>query len=52
LALLGVIMLVTTRVPFLWVAYLLAAAGFVLIARGLISVFLILRQGTTYTPRT
>jgi hypothetical protein len=52
LALLGVIMLVTSRVPFLWVAYLLSAAGFVLIVRGLISVFLILRQSSTYTSRT
>jgi hypothetical protein len=52
LALLGVIMLVITRARFQSVVYLLAAAGFVLIARGLVSIFLILRQGTTYTTRT
>jgi hypothetical protein len=44
LMLLGVIMLILTRVPFLWVAYLLAAAGVVLIARGLLAIILILRQ--------
>jgi hypothetical protein len=44
LLLLGVIMLIITRVPFLWVVYLLAAAGIVLIARGLLAMILILRQ--------
>jgi hypothetical protein len=45
LILLGAIMLVIVRVPFLWVVYLLAAAGVVLMARGFLAVILILRQG-------
>jgi hypothetical protein len=43
LALLGVLMLVITRVPFLWVGPMLAACGGLLILRGIISAFLILR---------
>ena len=44
LLLLGVIMLIITHVPFLWVVYLLAAAGVVLIIRGQLAMILILRQ--------
>jgi len=44
LVFLGAIMLLMTRAPFLWIVYLLAAAGFVLIARGAIAVLLILRS--------
>jgi hypothetical protein len=44
LMLLGIIMLSMMRVPFIWVAKLLALAGFVLIARGLANVLLIFRQ--------
>jgi hypothetical protein len=44
LFLLGAIMLIVTRVPFLWVVYFLAAAGLVLILRGIIAIVLILRQ--------
>jgi hypothetical protein len=43
LALLGVVMLAISRVPFQWVGPLLAIAGFVLIIRGLIGSVLILR---------
>jgi hypothetical protein len=43
LTLLGVIMLVITRVPFLWVGNLFAIAGLVLILRGLAGTVLILR---------
>jgi|HubBroStandDraft_6_1064221.scaffolds.fasta_scaffold00332_4 hypothetical protein len=44
LVLLGVIMLSMMRVPFLWVSKLLVVAGFVLVARGLAGMLLILRQ--------
>jgi len=44
LLLLGVIMLVATRVPFLWLGKLLAIAGVVLILRGILGALLILRQ--------
>jgi hypothetical protein len=44
LVLLGVVMLVMTRVPFLWVAKLLAFAGLILVVRGVLGSFLILRQ--------
>lgn len=44
LLLLGVIMLVITRVSFLWVGRLLALAGLVLLVRGALGCVLILRQ--------
>jgi hypothetical protein len=44
LALLGVIMLAISRVPFLWVGKLLAAGGLVLLIRGMVGSFLILKQ--------
>ena len=44
LLLLGLIMLVITRVPFLWVGRLLALAGVVLLVRGALGCFLILKQ--------
>jgi len=44
LVLLGALMLAVTRVPYLWVGKLLAAAGLVLIIRGLLGSILILRQ--------
>ena len=44
LLLLGVIMLVITRVPFLWVGRLLALAGFILLIRGALGCLLILKQ--------
>ena len=44
LVLLGALMLAVTRVPFLMVGKLLAAAGLVLIVRGLLGAVLILRQ--------
>jgi hypothetical protein len=44
LLLLGVILLAISRVPFLWVGRLLAAAGLVLLLRGIAGMFLILRQ--------
>jgi hypothetical protein len=44
LVLLGLIMLSMMRVPFLWVGTLLVVAGFVLVARGLAGMLLILRQ--------
>jgi hypothetical protein len=44
LVLLGLIMLSMVRVPFLWVGTLLVVAGFVLVARGIASLLLILRQ--------
>ena len=44
LVLLGLIMLAITRVPFLWVGKLLALAGVVLLLRGVLGSFLILRQ--------
>jgi hypothetical protein len=43
LALLGVLMLVITRVPFAWVGPMLAAGGVVLALRGIIGSALILR---------
>ena len=43
LALLGVLMLVISRVPFLWVAPMLAAGGGFLALRGMIATFLIFR---------
>jgi hypothetical protein len=44
LVLLGVVMLAITRVPFDWVVKLLAAAGMILLVRGVIGSLLILRQ--------
>ncbi|HXC48021.1 MAG TPA: hypothetical protein VNU20_07000 [Candidatus Sulfotelmatobacter sp.] len=44
LVLLGVVMLAISRVPFDWVVKLLAAAGVVLVARGILGSLLILRQ--------
>jgi hypothetical protein len=43
LGLLGVLMLVISRVPFLWVGPMLAAGGGLLVLRGLIAALLILR---------
>src|SRR5712664_1339773 len=43
LALLGVLMLLITRVPFLWVGPMLAVGGGLLILRGMIATFVILR---------
>jgi hypothetical protein len=43
LALLGVLMLVISRVPFLWVGPMLAAGGGLLVLRGVIAAFLIFR---------
>ena len=43
LTLLGVVMLAIARVPFLWVGRLLAVAGGLLVLRGLMGSFLILR---------
>jgi hypothetical protein len=40
---LGIVMLVISRVPFLWVGRLFAVAGLLLILRGLIGSFLVLR---------
>ena len=44
LVLLGILMLSMMRVPFIWVAKLLALAGLLLIARGLASIVLIFRH--------
>lgn len=44
LLLLGVIMLIITRVPFPWVGRLLALAGMVLLVRGALGCLLILKQ--------
>ena len=44
LVLLGVVMLSISRVPFDWVVKLLAAAGVILLARGILGSLLILRQ--------
>ena len=44
LALLGVLMLAISRVPFLWVSPMLAAAGGLLVLRGIIGSALIFRQ--------
>jgi hypothetical protein len=43
LTLLGIVMLAISRVPFLWVGRLFALAGLLLILRGLIASFLVLR---------
>jgi hypothetical protein len=43
LMLLGIIMLAITRAPFIWVGKLFAAAGLVLVLRGLVGSVLILR---------
>jgi hypothetical protein len=43
LALLGILMLVISRVPFLWVAPMLAAGGGMLVLRGAMASYLILR---------
>jgi hypothetical protein len=43
LALLGVVMLVISRAPFLWVGPMLAAGGGLLVLRGIIEAFLIFR---------
>src|SRR5258708_21857228 len=43
LALLGVLMLLISRVPFLWVGPMLAAGGRLLVLRGVIASFLIFR---------
>jgi hypothetical protein len=43
LALLGALMLVISRVPFLWVGPMLTAGGGLLVMRGMIAAFLILR---------
>jgi hypothetical protein len=43
LALLGLLMLVISRVPFLWVGPLLAAGGAVLVLRGIIGSVLVFR---------
>jgi hypothetical protein len=43
LTLLGVVMVVISRVPFLWVGKLVAVGGLLLMLRGLIGSFLILR---------
>ena len=44
LVLLGGIMLLVTRVPFPWVGKLIIVAGVILIARGIVGSFLVLRQ--------
>ena len=44
LVLLGVVMLAISRVPFDWVVKLLALAGVILVARGILGSLLILRQ--------
>jgi hypothetical protein len=44
LVLLGAVMLAISRVPFDWVVKLLAAAGLILVARGILCTLLILRQ--------
>src|SRR6266849_7076125 len=43
LALLGVLMLVISRVPFLWVGPMLAAGGLVLVLRGIVASTLLFR---------
>jgi hypothetical protein len=43
LAILGVLMLVISRVPFLWVGPMLAAGGGLLVLRGMLASYLILR---------
>jgi len=44
LVLLGLVMFAIARVPFAWVVKLLAVAGFILIARGIVGSLLILRR--------
>jgi hypothetical protein len=44
LALLGVLMLVISRVPFLWVGPMLAAGGGLLVLRGAMASYLIIRS--------
>lgn len=44
LVLLGVVMLAISRVPFAWVVKFLAVAGLILIGRGILGSFLILRE--------
>lgn len=44
LVLLGLVMFAIARAPFEWVVKLLGVAGFILIARGILGSFLILRQ--------
>jgi hypothetical protein len=44
LVLLGVVMLSISRVPFAWVVKLFAAAGLILVVRGILGSLLILRQ--------
>jgi hypothetical protein len=54
LLLLGILLLAISRVPFLWVGRLLAAAGLVLLLRGAAGMFLILRPrqaDLSYTPK-
>jgi hypothetical protein len=43
LTLLGVLMLIISRAPFHWVGYLIAIAGVLLVTRGVIGSFLVLR---------
>ncbi len=43
LTLLGIVMLVISRAPFHWIGYLIAIAGVLLVTRGLIGSFLVLR---------
>lgn len=43
LILLGIVMLIITRVPFLWIGPLLAAAGLVMALRGVIGAALVFR---------
>lgn len=43
LILLGIVMLVITRAPFLWIGPLLAAAGVVMLLRGIIGAALVFR---------
>jgi hypothetical protein len=43
LTLVGIVMLVISRAPFLWVGRLFALAGLLLVLRGLIGSFLVLR---------
>lgn len=44
LTLLGVVMLIISRVPFVWIGPLLAAAGVVMVLRGLIGAALVFRS--------
>src|ERR1700676_5131284 len=46
LALLGIVLLAISRVPFSWVAPLLACAGLLLAARGILGSVLLLRPST------